>query len=1456
MIRALVLRMRTTPFAILPGNTLALPTWRNVKQQRQNSSAQELKWEHDSERTSAMLHGKSAKLASASNHVEAPLGDQDPSSQHPQTKQQSQPPCQGQQGHQSPTEQESVTSKKREAAVFLNQRPAQRKRSNQLAPHPEIKDEAYIRRTMHIPTPEDYPNVSPKFFKSIRDSLNNATQGLAKLSFDFKDLTNDAFRCTLHYESAAHEAVVDGEGRSKKSAEYTAVLHLAAKLHQQGVLADVLDRDSSLNQINKKSIADAKQEARSAVMDIYNYAARYDTVPVVRGKMITCTKRGRLKKYVQVTADLSDQGIKVTATGSTPNEAEICAAQLFKVEAEKYHAERGSEAIVIKDSGALTTDNASKFFDFYKILRPGVDVRYECEEKDYYKDHGQAPIFSGQVMLNNIPLGEPVEMTSKKMVEDTAWLTAAIALKKQESDLYPRYLRALTTGNGQILRPIYPVRMPVDEACSLIMRETLFGARKAGLPDEVEEAAPMNDVSEAPSGGFHQKATGEEAERRDRRLQQQLTAYLEDPAHENLRKKKADLPMNQYGAKVIDIVNNNVYSIIVGATGSGKTTQVPQILLEDAITKGKGSGCNIICTQPRRIAATSVARRVAAERVERLQDTVGYRVRFDNKLPRTSGSITYCTTGILQQQLQHMSDDVMDNVSHLVIDEVHERDVLIDFLLILLKKNVARRLAQGKSVPRVILMSATMDTELFANYFKSDVAGKASKVCPSLSVPGRTFPVREKYLDEVLKEMGAASPVQQSQVMYTDLNSRNYIEAEDKFRNAVSTTSAHEASNAPGDEVTVIDWKRERKVSEDGVTMISSEKEDGLIPFGLTACTIAHIARTSQEGAILVFLPGLAEIVKVQELLQAPSLGIDFNDESKYRIVLLHSSIAASQNTVFDPVPEGCRKIILATNIAETSVTIPDVQYVVDTGKLREKQYDQTRRISQLVCTWISKSNAKQRAGRAGRVQNGNYYALYTKQRYESLRAIGLPELLRVDLQALCLQIRAQAFDTPIRDFLAEAIEPPAAKSVDSSVINLQTLDALTDDEAITPLGRLLSSLPVHPSLGKMIVLGIIFRCLDPMLVLGAASEERSLFSSPLESRREAQDSKSSFARGSGSDHIALLNAINELRRIRDEEGEQYARSFAFSKFLHWNAFKVIDATANQIEEILVEAGLIPYSAPNNRLRSQCGDPSLNENSHKTALIKALALAGFHPNLAIGTGGPLFRTPGEKNVMLHPSSVNAPKDKKEKINWDRGTLFSYSTMARSNDGHSIFLRETTQSTPLMATLFGGRLRRNIFRGNVIELDNWLPFYVRSSDMRTAKTIVEFRKALERLLATAFKDLGKGNYRLTQQGRGGGFSSPGASCEARQEEGRYLADEEVRRIFAGGLVDVLDQDVHFSQEIAKMGKDGGSKDSDEDGRDERRERKGVGPWGKGAERMRYAEKKRQYESWIHDDLLKF
>ena len=1136
------------------------------------------------------------------------------------------------------------------------------------------------------------------------------------------------------------------------------------------------------------------QEKKDALVDIYNYAARFNMVPQIKAERMNRKERGRTRQYVAVSVELFEQGIRVSGIATEIAAAEVKAGILFKKEAERHHAERGSDAIVIKDSGALTTENASQFLEFYKILRPGS--RIEMASEAVPQKHGQRlALKRAQLKINGEPVGEAVEMASKKRAEDIASLTACVALKKKEADLHPRFLQALKSGNGQILRPVPPMDFKVDEDCSLVMRETLLAARKAGLPDTVNDLVLENEAPEDARGVYRSRLSAYEKEHQSWSLQQKLSDYLRDPKLVNLREKRADLPMNQNKVKVLDLVNNNIYSIIVGATGSGKTTQVPQILLEEAVAQGQGAECNILCTQPRRIAATSVARRVAVEKAEKLQESVGYHVRFDARLPAVGGSITYCTTGILLQHLQHHPDEVMDRNSHLVIDEVHERDMQIDFLLILLRKSVTSRKSRGKAVPRIVLMSATLDTELFASYFKSEIDGENPVDCPSLTVPGRLFPVKEKYLHEIVTEMKASSQPSQLRAMHSDADSQQFLVLEEKFRLENPTTTS---ISSPKDETSVIDWKRERIVSaEDGTVTFKDEKEKALIPIGLVASTVAHIARTSQDGAILVFLPGLAEITKVHNSLLTSTFGVECRDPAKYKVFLLHSSIAASQNDVFEPVPEGCRKIILATNIAETSVTIPDVQHVVDTGKLREKQYDQTRRISQLACTWISKSNAKQRAGRAGRVQNGNYYALFTKERYESLRAVGLPELLRVDLQETCLKIKAMAFKTPIRQFLAEAIEPPSPSSVDTSVINLEALDALTDEEEITPLGRLLASLPVHPTLGKMIVLGIIFRCLDPMLILGAASAERSLFLNPLEARAEAHNAKISFVEGSASDQIALLNAVRELRGLRDEYGERTMSDFAHRNYLHINSFKTIDATAEQIQDILFQAGLIPRTPLRQRVRCQIGDPGLNVNSLNVPLIKALALSGFHPNLAVNLGGRSYRTPGEKAAMIHPSSVNAAREKSKMDTQDSyGKLYSYATMARSNDGSTLFLRDTTESTCLLAALFGGKLRRHEERANIIEMDNWLPFYVISPDRSAVKTIIEFRKALERMLAIAFKDLGQSS---VNRQIGQGFNDDDDTSERT-----FLADEKVRELFAGGLVEVLDRDVKVGEKTATRG----------------------------------------------------
>ncbi|MCJ1320586.1 hypothetical protein MMC15_005926 [Xylographa vitiligo] len=1301
-----------------------------------------------------------------------------------------------------------IATGKRKAGLAVRPPSARRRRmeySNTKASQ-DLPDADHLRRTMDLPTKDEYPSLPKGLLDSPKSVLHNATQGLMKLHSTFSVKAGTHFECQLCCTISGKDTInVFGAGVNKKAAEQAAYIHLLATLHKDGTMKELFGA-SREKEIDKETL----KEERDAKLDIYNYAARYGCVPQISMKKLTVgplrlrrrNQKSSSKKAVEVTVELPEQNIKVSGQGQNLVTAEIAAAIKFKQEAEKYHAQQGTDSLVIKDFTALNVDNARSFFEFYKINDAGIRIDVEITTRDEYKSFGGSSI-EATILVDDKAIGQPVLMSTKKKAEDLAYLTAAIELTKKDPTVLPQFLKALRSGNGEILRPVKPVDMSIDDDCILLMRDTLLNARRLGLTDEQEELQSEAEATETKRRGFRRPLGLVEAEKRSIQLERLYREYLQNPDLVELRKKREELPMNQFRAKVLDIVSNNTYSIIIGATGSGKTTQVPQIILEQAIRDHKAGRCNIICTQPRRIAATSVARRVADERAERLQDTVGYHVRFDAKLPQVGGSMTYCTTGILLQQLQHSPDEVLDSTSHLIIDEVHERDMQIDFLLIILKKLMTRRIQDGKPTPKVVLMSATMDADLFASYFKNTDSEGTISGCPTLSVPGRTFPVKEQHLEHILTTLDKEYGSSQLQVMYSDIATRDYFQVEKIYaKENPLKASASVDIDAEEEEESIIDWKRARVLSSDGEVVVSNERDDALVPVGLVATTIAHIARTTEEGAILVFLPGLEEMVKVDGLLRNGGLlGTDFGDKSKYKMYMLHSSIAAGQTEVFDAVPTGCRKIILGTNIAETSITIPDVQYVVDTGKLRERQYDQLRRITKLQCTWISKSNSKQRAGRAGRVQNGHYYALFSKQRYELLRAIGLPELLRADLQETCLDVKAQAFNTPIREFLAEAIEPPAPSAVNSAVLNLQALDALTEEEKLTSLGRLLASLPVHPALGKMIVLGVIFRCLDPMLLLGAAAEERNLFLSPLGRRIEAAAAKESFVQGSGSDHIAFLNAFREMRQIRETGGPSALWDHANRNFLHQGAFRSIDSTAKQIEEILVDAKLIPYTPLHARRNYEYGDPALNENSSKVHVVKALALAGLHPNLAVATGGRVLRTRGEKATIVHPSSVNANKGERDSLRY--GTLLSYSAMAKSNDGRSLFLKDTTESTPLIATLFGGHLQALQHSNRILEVDEWLPFYVKSDDRRAVKTIVEFRKALERLLTGAFGDL---------------------------SSKRFLAEDPVRESFAKGLVEVLGRDIRLGEKT--MGKGWGRKPQETSGRFERKPMIGGSRWANG------------------------
>lgn len=378
----------------------------------------------------------------------------------------------------------------------------------------------------------------------------------------------------------------------------------------------------------------------------------------------------------------------------------------------------------------------------------------------------------------------------------------------------------------------------------------------------------------------------------DELLQNSRDKNLNDTELIETMKFRDTLPVATMKNEIMTLLNDNSVIIVKGATGCGKTTQIAQYILEDYTNSGQGAWCNIAVTQPRRISAVSVAERIAVERNENIGESVGYSVRFESCLPRPFGSILFCTIGVLLRKLEAG----LRGVSHVIVDEIHERDVNSDFILVVLRDMV-------HTYPdlRIILMSATIDTTLFSDYF-----GK----CPVVEIPGRAYPVTQLFLEDCI-EMTKFVPSPESRKRKRDDESELVgIESEGGDQNLNKTVAVGNYSN------------------ETKAAMAAMSESD--VSFELIEALLLYIKNKNVPGAVLIFLPGWNLIFALMKHLQNGRFG-----GSDFRILPCHSQIPREdQRKVFEPVPSGVTKIILSTNIAETSITIDDI---VSVNKLTRK---------------------------------------------------------------------------------------------------------------------------------------------------------------------------------------------------------------------------------------------------------------------------------------------------------------------------------------------------------------------------------------------------------------------------------------------------------------------------------------------------------------------------------------
>ncbi|XP_051175200.1 putative ATP-dependent RNA helicase DHX57 [Leptopilina boulardi] len=811
-----------------------------------------------------------------------------------------------------------------------------------------------------------------------------------------------------------------------------------------------------------------------------------------------------------------------------------------------------------------------------------------------------------------------------------------------------------------------------------------------------------------------------------------------------MKDQRRKLPAWSMMDKVLDTIHENQVTIISGETGCGKSTQVPQFILDDWIlnrTEGNDDHVEIICTQPRRISAIGVAERVAAERDERVGQTVGYQIRLESKMSSNT-RLTFCTTGILLQRLS--GDPKLSSVTHIIVDEVHERSAESDFLLMLL-----RELLKNRRDLKIILMSATLKADEFSTYFG---------IVPVLDIPGRTFPVEQIFLEELFEKINYVFEENskysrrirgdwkqlQIDLETMDIESNALCEPKDHIPDH-NLTLPQIVGRYPGYNLPI--YKALYLMDPDKINYELLEQTLEWIVDG--------VHDYPQSGSIVVFLPGFAEILTVKDCLRDSK--IFSAKKGRFLIVPLHSSLSSEeQSLVFRKPNDGVRKIVLSTNIAETSVTIDDCVFVIDTGKMKETRFNSNQNMESLETCWVSKANALQRKGRAGRVMPGVCFHLYTSHRFtHQFSAQPIPEILRIPLEPLLLRIEIMhnGGKVDFQKILGQMIESPSRESINAATKRLQDVGAFDSELILTPLGHHLAALPVDVRIGKLILFGAIFCCLDSALTIAACLSHKSPFVSSFERKHELNIKKKEFA-VANSDHLTTLKAYKKWLEI-SYHSPQASYSFANENFLSIRTLQTLADIKYQFLELLISIGFAPIMIKRrqtgvDRILDMTGN-DLNANNENYKLLQGLLCAALYPNVVkvftpeksfqMQSTGAIPRQPKPEELKFQTKQDGLVNVHPSSINFSVGHFASpYIVFQEKIKTSKVYIKELSMVPMLPLILFSGygisvEQHDGIF---VLSLeDGWIMFRVDSD--RVAQLLQYARIELVKLLELKMQD---------------------------------------------------------------------------------------------------------------------
>ena len=619
-----------------------------------------------------------------------------------------------------------------------------------------------------------------------------------------------------------------------------------------------------------------------------------------------------------------------------------------------------------------------------------------------------------------------------------------------------------------------------------------------------------------------------------------------------------DLPIHARVAEIEAAITAHPVVVLCGETGSGKSTQLPKICLK----MGRGVGGMIGHTQPRRIAARSVAARVADELKVPLGKQVGFKIRFADATESTT-FIKLMTDGILLAETQ--GDAFLNAYDTIIIDEAHERSLNIDLLLGTLKRIIPKR-----PDLRVIVTSATIDVERFSEFFAFD-----GVPAPVLSVEGRTYPVELRYRPPEETEEGDSEP--------------------DPMRNLIAA--------------------------------------------------VEDVCREGR-GDALVFVPTEREIREVAKLLRSRPLPGDYGGMTSEILPLYGRLSTAEQAKVFESHPH--RRIVLATNVAESSVTVPNIRYVVDSGTARISRYSARSGVQRLPIEAVSKASADQRKGRCGRVGPGVCIRLYSESDYEARDAYTPPEIQRTNLASVILQLKALGLGE-VEDF--PFLDPPKPATIKDGYDTLYELGAIDEARELTDIGRTLAKLPVDPRVGRMILAGNDEGCLGEILIIAAALELQDPRERPLEKQQAADEAHAKF-RDPESDFLSYLKLWQFIRTLKEDNSRAKLRRACQKSFLSFNRIREWEDIHRQLVQLAEQAGYDPRR--NKGIIAKFAEPSENPKDDSApkviegydALHRAL-LTGLLSNIALKKDDKNeYAGSGGQTLNLWPGSGLAKKKPK------------------------------------------------------------------------------------------------------------------------------------------------------------------------------------------------------------------